>query len=137
MQLFVRVVLLAPLAVGCGRRAGNDSTFTENVPPSASAGDDLTARPGVMLSFDGSSSSDSDGELVEYAWDFGDGSDAATGATIEHAFAAPGTFSVTLTVTDNDDATDSDSVTVLIDADNPLPEFTFDPTTGVKAGETV
>jgi len=47
-----------------------------------------------------SAASDSDGEIREVWWDFGDGV-AAEGATVNHAYAAAGTYNVTLTVSDD------------------------------------
>jgi PKD repeat protein len=66
------------------------------------------------VAFDGTTSTDPDGTIVDYAWDFGDGS-IGSGATPSHAYAAPGTYTVTLTVKDDDGATSSVShqVTVL------------------------
>ncbi len=58
-------------------------------------------------SLDGSTSSDSDGSLVGYTWDFGDGSSAGSGVTTSHAYTAIGTYTVKLTVTDNSGATSS------------------------------
>ena len=72
-----------------------------NVPPVAR----FTASCGGQLcSFDGSASSDSDGTVVGYAWDFGDGT-TGSGATLNHTYTAGGTYTVVLTVTDNDGAT--------------------------------
>ncbi|CAD5991104.1 conserved exported protein of unknown function [Agreia sp. COWG] len=59
---------------------------------------DLTA------SVDASTSTDSDGTIASYAWNFGDGA-TATGVTASHAFASAGSYQVTLTVTDNSGAT--------------------------------
>jgi PKD repeat protein len=53
---------------------------------------------------DGSSSSDPDGTVASYAWTFGDGTTAA-GARVSHAFPQPGSYPVTLTVTDTQGAT--------------------------------
>jgi len=50
--------------------------------------------------FNGSGSYDPEGTIVSYAWDFGD-STTATGVTTSHRYLSPGTFNVTLTVTDN------------------------------------
>src|SRR4029079_14531769 len=50
--------------------------------------------------FNGAGSSDPDGTIAGYAWTFGDGATGA-GATPSHTYAAAGTFTVTLTVTDN------------------------------------
>ncbi len=58
------------------------------------------------VDFDGTASSDPDGTIVSYSWDFGDGH-AGSGATPSHQYAAVGTYSVTLTVTDDDGASDS------------------------------
>jgi hypothetical protein len=52
------------------------------------------------LSFDGSGSSDPDGPIGSYTWDFGDGA-TGSGAKVDHSFAKPGNYSVKLTVTDN------------------------------------
>jgi len=74
-----------------------------NVAPTA----DFTGScNGLSCSFDGRTSSDPDGTVVGYAWDFGDGATAA-GPTPSHAYARAGTFSVTLVVTDNNGATGS------------------------------
>ncbi|MDQ1608973.1 MAG: hypothetical protein QOE16_1705, partial [Microbacteriaceae bacterium] len=73
---------------------------------------DLTA------SFDGSTSSDSDGTVAGYAWDFGDGT-SGTGATTTHAYAAGGSYQVTLTVTDNQGATGAVTKTVTVTAPPP------------------
>ena len=68
---------------------------------------------GLQVSVDGSSSSDADGSVVSYAWDFGDGG-SATGATATHPYTTAGTYVVTLTVTDDKGATNvaTSSVTV-------------------------
>jgi PKD repeat protein len=65
----------------------------------------------VAVSFDGSSSSDVDGDALQYAWDFGDGATGA-GATPTHTYASLGDFNVTLVV--NDGALDSLPVTAAV-----------------------
>ncbi len=55
---------------------------------------------------DASGSSDPDGSVASYAWEFGDGSGGA-GKTASHAYSTAGDYTVKLTVTDNDGATAS------------------------------
>lgn len=65
-----------------------------------------TVIDGMDLRVDGATSGDVDGAVASFAWDFGDGS-SGTGITADHTYAAPGTYDVTLTVTDNEGATGS------------------------------
>jgi PKD repeat protein len=88
-----------------------------NVAPVASFSSsvsDLTA------SVDGRGSSDSDGKIVAYAWDFGDGA-TASDARASHAYAAAGTYRVSLTVTDDRGGKASTSKDVTVTAP-PEPE---------------
>lgn len=71
------------------------------------------AKQKKPVSFDGSLSRDVDGTIVSYAWTFSDGG-SATGAGVDHRFNAPGTYTVTLTVTDNAGATNSITHTIVI-----------------------
>lgn len=68
---------------------------------------------GDVVSFDASSSSDSDGSITSYAWNFGDGN-TGSGQFVTHAFAASGTYSVTLTVTDNEGAQGTKARSVVV-----------------------
>jgi PKD repeat protein len=72
---------------------------------------------GAPVSFSGALSSDPDGSVVSYAWSFGDGTPAASGIAVSHTFAAGGSFTVTLVVTDNKGASSlpvSQQVTVVL-----------------------
>ena len=51
--------------------------------------------------FDGSLSTDPEGPIAAYTWDFGDGTGTSTGSTLSHTFATAGTFIVRLTVADS------------------------------------
>ncbi|RPH94297.1 MAG: PKD domain-containing protein, partial [Calditrichaeota bacterium] len=66
-------------------------SVTVNKPPVAQAGKDMITAPNTLVSFDGSRSSDEDGRITVYAWDFGDGK-TASGASVSHSYLNPGTF---------------------------------------------
>jgi PKD repeat protein len=72
------------------------------------------------VEFDGTGSSDPDGTIVAYDWDFGDGN-TGSGATATHTYTEDGTYNVTLTVTDDLGATDSAGTTVTIEPGNQAP----------------
>ena len=59
-----------------------------------------TGKAPLTVNFDASGSSDTDGSIVSYEWDFGDGG-SETGLTVKHTFNTAGTYKITLTVTDN------------------------------------
>jgi len=86
-------------------------------------------REGQVVSFDGSSSSDADGRIEFYEWDFdNDGVVDATGMSVNHVFASGGGKPVTLKVTDNDGVTDFITKTVPVQANNPpVADFTYTP----------
>ncbi|MBN1857708.1 PKD domain-containing protein [Candidatus Bipolaricaulota bacterium] len=86
-------------------------TFQPPFADFTSSPDPATTASAVL--FDGGWSFDFDGEIVAYEWDLdGDGATDALGATTEYRFNAPGEYPITLTVIDNDGA--SDSVTVML-----------------------
>ncbi len=89
-----------------------------NQPPQAEAGPDQMVCPGDTVGFDASASRDLDGAIRTYRWDFGDGT-AGEGAKVDHVFARPGTYEVTLTVIDDAGSTCSattDTMTVMVNA---------------------
>ena len=74
-----------------------------NQPPQASPGGPYTGTSGQIVQFNGSGSTDVDGTIASYLWNFGDGT-TSTGANATHLYAAGGTYIVSLTVTDNEGA---------------------------------
>ena len=73
-----------------------------NVPPTAA----FTYSCSLLTcSVDGTTSSDPEGPIASYGWDFGDGTTGA-GPTVSHAYAATGSYPVTLAVTDDVDQQD-------------------------------
>ena len=69
---------------------------------------------GEVLSFSGSNSTDNDGSIVEYLWDFGDGTEAVSGMDVTYSYSVPGSYQITLTVTDNDGLSNTITSTVII-----------------------
>lgn len=65
----------------------------------------------LTVDFDANASSDSNGSIVSYAWDFGDGNNG-TGVTTSHTYTVAGVYTVTLTVTDNEAATGQTSLSI-------------------------
>jgi PKD repeat protein len=104
----------------------------ENLPPMAN----FTYSPtfpyvGQAVTFDASGSSDIDGTIVSYEWDFGDGS-TGTDVLTPYTYESAGTFTVTLTVTDDLGATDTLQQEITVD---PLPTLTIT-INNIKKGTT-
>ncbi|MCK4457806.1 MAG: PKD domain-containing protein [Thermoplasmata archaeon] len=83
------------------------------IPPVAEAGDNMVAFLSENVTFDGSASYDPDGSIIDYHWDFDDGTQAS-GTIVNHTFSSVGRYYVDLTVTDDDNLSDSDVVLVLV-----------------------
>jgi glucose/arabinose dehydrogenase len=86
-----------------------------NSPPVAHAAADPTSGAAPLtVDFDGTGSSDPDGDTLSYAWDLdGDGEyDDSTEAQPSHTYTAPGTYDVGLKVSDSEGASDTDSVQI-------------------------
>jgi PKD repeat protein len=83
-----------------------------NTPPTASF---TFSCSGLTCSFNGSASSDPDGSITGYAWNFGDGT-TGSGVTTSRTYGSSGTRTVTLTVTDDEGATGSTSQSVSVTA---------------------
>ncbi|KQZ68125.1 xanthorhodopsin [Rhodanobacter sp. Root561] len=82
---------------------------SSNVPPVANFGD---VTNGLIVNFT-DSSTDSDGSIASRAWNFGDGS-TSTATNPSHTYAAAGTYTVSLQVTDNSGATNTRTASVTV-----------------------
>jgi PKD repeat protein len=93
-----------------------------NLPPSAAF---TTATNNLAVTVDGSTSSDSDGTVASYAWNFGDSATATGAKPAAHSYAAAGTYTISLTVTDNQGATNTVTHQVAVTAGNQPPVAAF------------
>jgi PKD repeat protein len=110
-------VYTVTLTVADASQADTDSTTatitTGNQPPTAVIEAEAIPKADQCYRFIASQSTDDDGEIVEYAWDFGD-QNTSTEEEVEYCYTESGNYAVTLTVTDDQGATDSASVDVSI-----------------------
>jgi PKD repeat protein len=95
-----------------GQCFGVHAELDPNRPPVAQAGGPYCGPPLAPIAFNGSASSDPDGDPLTYHWDFGDGG-TATGPTPSHTYASGGLYSVILSVSDSL-ATVADTTTALV-----------------------
>ena len=88
-------------------------TAPQNLAPVAQANGPYSGEAGSAISFSSQGSSDSDGSIASYSWDFGDGNTSSQ-ASPSHTYVSGGDFTVTLTVTDNLGATGSSVAAVTV-----------------------
>ncbi len=120
---------------GATGTASTTITVTEpnnNAPVASIQASPLSGVAPVTVSFNGTGSTDSDGSIQTYAWNFGDGA-TATGSSIQHLYSSAGTYTARLTVTDDDGASGTSTVQVSVAEPNqpPIALFAAEPVTGV------
>ncbi|MFO8132800.1 MAG: PKD domain-containing protein [Thermoplasmatota archaeon] len=106
-----------------GSNSASTAVQLQNMPPKAAFS--VTPEyplPGQDITFDGAASSDGDGSISDWHWDFGDGS-SGTGEQVEHSYTSPGNYTVALTVTDNEGKSGSTEHVVMV---NGAPVAAFD-----------
>ena len=110
-----------------------------NLAPTADAGGSYATTVGASVFFDGSGSSDPDGSIASYAWSVDDGGPTLlSGVAPAYACTVQGTFTVTLTVADNNGATDDATTSVQCTTGNAPPiADAGGPYTDVTVGTTV
>ncbi len=93
---------------------------TGNVAPVAVVNGPYSAATGDVVNFSSRGSNDSDGRIVSYHWDFGDGNVSSDPDPV-HTYTRKGNFTVKLTVTDDGRKTGADSTTASIGGTTPPP----------------
>ena len=108
-----------PIRVSVG--ATKDPTAKFTVSPT-------TPIAGTVSNFNASESKADTGHVItKYDWDFGDGTPHASGVTVQHTFALPSAYNVTLVVTDDTGRTGVFTQTVTAATSNPTATFTVQP----------
>jgi hypothetical protein len=95
---------------GTGASSSAFTVTSANAPPTARFAFTCTA---LTCTYDGGASSDGDGTIATYSWSFGDGTSGSS-ISLNHTYAQPTGYVVTLTVTDDDGANAADSKTVTL-----------------------
>ena len=110
-----------------------EASLDPNIAPSAAfTTSAISGSAPLSVNFDGTSSSDVDGTIATYAWNFGNGQNAA-GATASATYTLPGTYTAALTVTDNKGAVGTATRTIVVSRPpnvSPVADFTTTPASG-------
>jgi len=91
----------------------DDLKIYTNHKPNANPGGPYLGYKNEQVTLDGSESTDLDGTIAQYEWDFGDGN-TGTGQKPTHTYNNAGTYTVKLTVTDNDDGENLETTSIII-----------------------
>lgn len=151
LKLFTASFALTILA-SCGGGGGGETSLppppsgggTQNSVPTANAGPDQSSEVGLLITLDGTGSSDPDGDTITYAWEFeSKPSDSqvslSDGSAQNPTFTADviGDYVVNLVVSDGTASSDPDTVTVQISAANQPPVADAGPDQSVTTGDSV
>ncbi len=147
-KLLAILIMSLLITTGCGESQNTSDTAAatkvekakpaasvkKNKVPIANAGVDQTVLKGATVTLDGSASKDLDGTIENYSWSY----NGTTLAGVQPTFIAEnaGTFTITLTVTDDRGATDTDTMILTVN-DTPPPPANIPPAADAGADQTV
>jgi len=103
-------LFLTLLAASCAQGASSPES---NKAPTAVAGAAKNLMTDIAFTLDGSRCSDADGTVVAWNWDLGNGSNVS-GKTAQASYDTAGTYTISLTVTDDDGATGNATLDVTV-----------------------
>lgn len=83
-------------------------------PTAAAVASPAVGEPPLTVTFDASSSTDPDGDPLNYSWSFGDGSTPGQGVVVSHQYTVKGPYQVVLSVTDTSQVSDDDRLTIMV-----------------------
>ncbi len=120
---------------GAGQVAADTLTVSvANADPVASAGPDRVVGEGHTIVLSGAGSDPGAADSLAYSWELGDGATAST-AVVSHVYREDGTYTATLTVTDDDGAAVADSA--VVEVRNLPPVVVTGPPRVIDEGDTV
>ena len=132
--MLISVVILA-LLVGILSGCVEEETPSENAAPEAAFSKDVTAiYIGTNITF--TDESTDDGTIETWFWDFGDETNS-TEQNPTHVYTAIDTYTVTLTVTDDEGETGEATMDVEVTNVPPTAAFTYDPIVNITVNETI
>jgi serine protease len=108
---------LCLLLVACGGGGGGSTPAANNSPTASFVSSQVAANNSLNIRFNAANSSDNDGTISSYSWDFGDGNNGS-GVSPSHLYSNAGSYTISLTVTDNDGASNSSTSTLELTAAN-------------------
>ncbi len=113
--LVICILFLTSITLGCFEEGGNKKS---NKPPIADAGEDFEVLSLTEVQFFSTNSTDADGKIVSYHWDFGDyntpGKETSDDASPKYTYNFPGKYHVSLTVVDDDESESMDQINVTV-----------------------
>ena len=114
------ISIMMLVACGSDNTTDGDDEAANQSPLAVLAASVVNGTAPLDVIFDGSASSDPDGDPLSFDWDFGDGTtQAAGGQTATHTYTTAGQYTAVLSVTDPDGETDTDSIAITVQAGNP------------------